>query len=83
LQRALAGGAERNLLRLSDSLSATDPTDDVALQNIEGISGSREDAAAKSIPLTHYAQENVLRLKSAGSEPADLGASGEQNLERR
>jgi len=81
LQRALAGSAERDLLRVRDSLAARDATDDVMTHIVEGALGSREDAAAKSLALVQDPQEDVLRLNSAGPELADLGAGVEENLE--
>jgi hypothetical protein len=49
VQRALAGGAERDLVGLMDFLAAREATDDLAAKVVEGTTSSREDPAAKPL----------------------------------
>jgi hypothetical protein len=57
-------------------------TDDVAAKVVEGVTGSREDPAAKPIAFVQHPEEDVLGLDGARPELADLGASVEEDLKR-
>ena len=84
LQCTLAGRAEGNVDRLRDVLAASEATatGDVAAKLVEGVTGSRKDPGAKPVAFVQHPKEDVLGLDGARSEPADLGASEEEDLDR-
>ena len=60
---------------LRNFLAASETSDDVVAKLLDGVTGSREDLAAKPVAFVQHPEEDVLRLDGAGSKLADLGAS--------
>jgi len=60
---------------LSNFLAASETSDDVVAKILDGVTGSREDPAAKPVVFVQHPEEDVLGLDGARSELADLGAS--------
>jgi hypothetical protein len=60
---------------LRNFLAASETSDDVVAKLLDGVTGSREDPAAKPVAFVQHPEEDVLGLDGARSELADLGAS--------